>query len=209
MPAVRIPIRALLLAIVAASALALVGAPPASTAKARGTGVDSAIGGAPRAHMAASGACASASVEAGGASNRQFVRATLCRVNQERTSRGMKRVRLSRRLGRAARRHAGDMVQRNYFAHDSLGGGDFVGRIRRTGYLRSAGRWVVGENLAWGAGDRSSPEATVQAWMDSPPHRANILKRRFREVGIGVVFGAPVPGQSQAATYATDFGRRR
>jgi uncharacterized protein YkwD len=50
----------------------------------------------------------------------------------------------------------------------------------------------------------------VEAWMGSPPHQANILDRRFREIGIGVAGGAPAqlgPGE-QAATYATEFGQR-
>ena len=69
----------------------------------------------------------------------------------------------------------------------------------------------MGENLAWGAGaNRSSPRGIVAAWMESPPHRQNILDSRFREIGIGVVEGAPrrnVFGLP-AATYATSFGSR-
>jgi uncharacterized protein YkwD len=44
--------------------------------------------------------------------------------------------------------------------------------------------------------------------MHSPGHRANILNRRFRDIGIGIVLGAPVivPVSSGAATYTTDFG---
>jgi uncharacterized protein YkwD len=47
----------------------------------------------------------------------------------------------------------------------------------------------------------------VRAWMDSPGHRTNILNRRFRDIGIGIVVGTPSgPG---GATYTTDFGTRR
>jgi uncharacterized protein YkwD len=184
--AARIPIRTLVVAALTACALVLVSAPADSTAQ----------------------TCASASALAGSASNRALVRSTLCLLNEERAHRGMRGLHLNRRLSKASRRHARDMVRRYYFAHDSLGGGDFVDRIRRTGYLRSAGRWLVGENLAWGAGARSTPDATMRAWMESPPHRANILNSRFREIGIGVVIGAPVHDASEAATYATDFGRR-
>ena len=208
MPTTRFPTRPLVAAALAAGALAVMGAPATSMAMTHGTGNDSGVPVHPVAHLAASG-CESASVAAGDGSKRQLVRATLCRLNRERTSRGMRRLRLSKRLSKAARRHAKDMVRHGYFAHNSLGGGDFVSRIRQTGYLRSVrGSWFVGENLAWGSGDRSSPDANVKAWMDSPPHRANVLNRRFREVGIGVVLGAPVQGASDAATYATDFGRR-
>jgi uncharacterized protein YkwD len=133
---------------------------------------------------------------------------TICLVNAERTQRGMRPLRINRRLSRAATRHAGDMVRRTYFSHDSLSGASFVDRIRKAGYLRGPRGWVVGENLAWGTGDRSSPAAIVQAWMNSPGHRANILQRRFREVGIGMVMAAPEELPGPAATYATDFGAR-
>jgi uncharacterized protein YkwD len=206
MRAPRLRIRPLLVAALAACALVVVSAPATSTAMTHGTGTDSGVPGHPVAQ--GTSGCATASVAAGRVSTRDLVRATLCRLNQERTSRGMRRLRLNRRLSKAARRHADDMVRRYYFSHDSLGGGDFVSRIRSTGYLSSAGSWFVGENLAWGSGERSSADRTVRAWMDSPPHRANILTRRFREIGIGVVLGAPVHGVPDGATYATDFGRR-
>jgi uncharacterized protein YkwD len=207
MRAPRLRIRPFAAAALAAGALVAMSAPATSTAETHGTGTDSAVPGQPVALQGAAG-CASASVAASNGSRRELVQATLCRLNQERTRRGMRRLRLSRRLSKAARRHANDMVQRYYFSHETLGGGDFVSRIRRTGYLSGAGSWFVGENLAWGSRERSSADATVQAWMGSPPHRQNILDRRFREIGIGVVLGAPAHGVSDAATYATDFGRR-
>ena len=74
--------------------------------------------------------------------------------------------------------------------------------------MRGARSWTVGENLAWGSGTRSTPREIVNAWMKSPGHRANILQRRFREIGIGVVFEAPHGSSSTAATYTTTFGAR-
>ena len=44
--------------------------------------------------------------------------------------------------------------------------------------------------------------------MDSPGHRANILKRSFRDMGVGVVLGVPV-SDAAGATYTVDFGVRR
>jgi uncharacterized protein YkwD len=154
-------------------------------------------------------ACESASTTPAKAAKRTIVRATLCVLNAERERYGVRPLRLNKRLSRAARRHAGDMARRNYFAHDSLGGGTFVDRIRRTGYLRGAQRWWVGENLAWGSHDRSAPRAIARMWMNSPGHRANVLSASFSEVGIGVAYGAPVTGPGRpAATYAADFGAR-
>jgi uncharacterized protein YkwD len=136
---------------------------------------------------------------------------TLCLLNRERRSRGMRKLRLNKRLSRAARGHAVDMVREDYFAHDSRNGQSFVDRIRSAGYLSNAGSWFVGENLAWGSGNRSTPRQIVRAWMNSPGHRANILQRRFREIGVGIVGGAPVriSSSSTAATYATDFGTKK
>jgi uncharacterized protein YkwD len=158
----------------------------------------------------AAGACPSANATAGQASHRSMVRSTLCLLNAQRSRRGLRKLRLSKRLSRAAKLHARDMVRRNFFSHSSLNGSSFLDRIRRTGYLRGAGSWMVGENLAWGAGRRSSPALTVRAWMHSPGHRRNILTPTFRHIGIGIVYGAPARvGRAQAATYATEFGFKR
>jgi uncharacterized protein YkwD len=95
------------------------------------------------------------------------------------------------------------MVKNKDFGH-----GDFVSRIRSAHYLSGASNWTVGENIAWGSYDYSTPRSIVHSWMQSPGHRANILNGRFREIGIGLTMGAPVRGMDRAATYATDFGAR-
>ena len=135
--------------------------------------------------------------------------ATVCLLNVERGQRGLSSLRSNSRLALAADRHARDMVRRSYFSHTSLGGTSFSARIRRTGYLNSASSWSVGENIAWGSGALASPREIVKAWMNSPPHRHNILHRKFGEVGIGVARGVPVRANYDGATYTTDFGRRR
>ncbi len=153
-------------------------------------------------------ACSTSSAAPTEASKRTVVRATLCSINAERSRHGLGPLKLNRRLSAAATAHAADMDARNYFSHDSLDGGSFVDRIRRAGYLSGARSWKVGENLAWGSHERSTPGAITQSWMKSPGHRANILSSSFREIGIGVVNGAPQAGISPAATYATSFGAR-
>jgi len=154
-------------------------------------------------------ACQSANATPASAAKRTMVRATLCVLNVRRDAHGLRPLKLNRRLSRAARRHARDMARRDYFSHDTLGGGSFVDRIRRAGYLRGARRWAVGENLAWGTHYRSAPRAITEMWMASPGHRANILNPSFREIGIGLEYGAPVRGSGDvAATYATTFGSK-
>jgi uncharacterized protein YkwD len=155
-------------------------------------------------------ACTAASATPAQADAGALVRSTLCLLNAERDRRGLRDLRLNDRLSVAAQAHAGDMQRHDYFSHESRDGSSFVDRIRRAGYLRRASSWFVGENLAWGAGRRrSTPRGIVDAWMDSPPHRANILNSRFREIGVGVAPGAPrrVFGLP-AGTYATTFGAR-
>jgi len=68
-------------------------------------------------------------------------------------------------------------------------GKNVVDRIQPTGYIPNSGDWVVGENLAWGSGALSTPQAIVNGWMNSPGHRANILKPAFTHIGIGLAGG--------------------
>ena len=137
--------------------------------------------------------------------------ATLCLLNVERRSHGLCRLSANRQLAKAARRFSSRMVRERFFGHVSPAGSTLTSRVRDgTSYLRGGvRRWSLGENLAWGAGERATPRNIVRAWMRSPGHRANILDGRFRHVGIGVVVGAPADARGQAAaTYTTDFGFR-
>ena len=155
----------------------------------------------------AAGACTAANASASQASKRALVRATLCVLNAERARHRLRPLRLNHRLSTAAQRHSRAMARRNFFSHTSPSGASFVDRIRNTGYLSGARSWTVGENIAYGAGNSSSPRAIGRAWMNSPPHRANILSASFRSIGIGIAPGTPVGGGG-GGTYTTDFGRR-
>ncbi len=125
--------------------------------------------------------------------------ATLCLLNAERSAHGVRALRPSVKLTRAAQQHTEDMVARGYFAH-----GDFGARIARTGWGRHRRTYTVGENLAFASGAGATPRAIVAAWMHSHGHRHNILERRFHVIGIGVAAGTP--GGRAGVTYSTDFG---
>jgi uncharacterized protein YkwD len=99
------------------------------------------------------------------------------------------------------------MVRRHYFSHVQPGGVDLVDRLRKEHYL-PAHRWLVGENLAAGTGRLSTPVVQVRAWMRSPGHRANLLNRLFRDIGLGIVSGVP-SSHGRGGTYTSDFGFRR
>jgi uncharacterized protein YkwD len=134
--------------------------------------------------------------------------ATLCLLNHERARRGMKRLAESPSLRKTAQRYSQTMVAQNFFDHVSPGGSTLLSRVRNsTAYLQNVGAWALGENIAWGTGELSTPAETMKGWMASSGHRHNILNRRFRHVGIGIALGAPVDAQGMsAATYTTDFG---
>jgi uncharacterized protein YkwD len=138
-------------------------------------------------------------------SMRVFRRETLCLINRERARHHMRPLRLNKRLTRASLRHSRNMVRKRYFEH-----GNFVARIVNARYVKRRQRWALAENIAWGTGSLATPAQIVAAWMRSPGHRANILNRRFRDIGIGIGVGAPaaVHAAARAATYTTDFGRK-
>jgi uncharacterized protein YkwD len=161
----------------------------------------SALVAAPAAHAAGcSGADAMPSTMSASAANH----ATLCLLNQQRRAHGLRSLRNDGKLGRAAAGHARDMVTQHFFDHNSRNGATFASRIKRTGWTKSRRAYTIGENIGWGGGDLATPRAMVSAWMHSAAHRANILSRSFRMIGIGIANGAPSGGSG--ATYATDFG---
>jgi uncharacterized protein YkwD len=135
--------------------------------------------------------------------------AVLTLLNQQRTRRGMKPLHRNPKLDSAADWQSQDMVTHRYFQHHRRGGPGLVERIRRTGYLRGATSWTVGENIAWAEAQLATPAQFVAGWMSSPEHRANVLDRSFRAIGIGVAAGAPGgSGVLPALTITTDFGVR-
>jgi len=137
----------------------------------------------------------------------QAADAVLCLVNAERASRGLEVLKRDGDLMQAARGHSRDMTRRNYFDHTSPGGETVGDRVRDAGYGRPGDGWRVGENLGWGTGRRAAPNALVDAWLNSPPHKKNMLNGAFREVGVGVAQGAPNKGTDlPGATYTLNLG---
>jgi uncharacterized protein YkwD len=134
----------------------------------------------------------------------------LAKVNNVRRSRGLHALRLSHGLSAAAAYHSRQMVQHGFFEHESRGGGPFWKRVER--FYGSGGfrAWEVGENLAYGSPDLS-PAATVRMWMNSPGHRENLLSRRWREIGLGIVHVGTAGGEfggSSVTVVTADFGYR-
>ena len=136
-------------------------------------------------------------------------RALLCLLNKTRRAHGLGSLRRNQKLLRAAERHSKSMVQRHFFSHVEPGGSSPLQRIISAGYLRGSRGFIYGENIGYGEGPTSSPRSMMRAWMNSTPHRANILTGSFREVGLGIVHGIPGRSGVRGGTYTTNFGLRR
>ena len=135
-------------------------------------------------------------------------KALRCSLNAIRRRGRLHGLRANARLRRAATAHSSSMVKRRYFSHVAPGGVILTSRLRRVRYL-PARSWLVGENLATGKGRHGTALSILGAWLRSPPHRANLLERKFREIGIGLVPGQPGASQRRGLTYTANFGFRR
>jgi uncharacterized protein YkwD len=135
--------------------------------------------------------------------------ATLCLINQERARHGELPLQINGQLAQAAEWHSREMVEQDYFAHVAPNGLTPLGRVKDTGYIPSSeDGYIVGENIAWGTLDFSTPAAVVKAWVASPEHLANILESHYRDTAIGVDPAAPAAlanGQN-GAVYTQEFG---
>ncbi len=135
---------------------------------------------------------------------------TLRELNRVRRAQGLVPLAPSSRLAAAAASHSRSMATKGYFAHGSADGSVFWTRIQRFYPVGGYGYWAVGENLVWQAPELSATQ-TVQRWMKSAPHRANLLNSRWREVGLAAVHSPSAPGayKNMAVTIITaDFGVR-
>jgi uncharacterized protein YkwD len=143
------------------------------------------------------------------ASNIAEVReATLCLVNAVRAHFGIAPLTDNATLDAVALAHSRDMVANDYFDHTSPSAETVNDRITSSGYLSGAATWTVGENLAAGTRQLTTPVATVMGWFWSPAHRANMLSPDYHDSGIGVVAATPAELSTDrpAATYTQEFG---
>ncbi|MGZ6574588.1 MAG: CAP domain-containing protein [Solirubrobacteraceae bacterium] len=163
------------------------------------------------AHSAAAGAadCPHADDLLGALSTADQSAALLCAVDAERTARALPAVRENPELSLAAQSHALDMVARQFFDHVTPGGSTPEERVQATGYMDGYADWALGEVLAWEQAPLDTVANVMQAWLDSPTHRAVILDGRFREVGTGVVLALPDGSGLTGATAVLEFGVRQ
>jgi uncharacterized protein YkwD len=151
--------------------------------------------------QAVAAACAGASSTDGDAHAQ--LEAMYCGVNVVRRTYHLGSVRGNGPLNRSSLLKA-NAVRRCGFSHTPCGM-SFTYTFRRAGYLPAR---AFGENLAWGQADFGSPLHTLQMWLSSPPHRANLLAGRWRDLWIAVERGR-IFGHDGVALWVMEFGRRR
>lgn len=103
-------------------------------------------------------------------------------TNAKRQEAGLSPLSINAQLSQAAALKAQDMFAKGYWAHNGPTGATPWDFITQAGYHYV----VAGENLAK---NFSTSQAVVDAWMDSPTHRRNIVKPSYKEIGFAVVNG--------------------
>jgi uncharacterized protein YkwD len=160
----------------------------------------------PRLESASAASCANAEVLAQELERKALRKALTCLINKERKQRDLVKIRKKRQLQKAAQRHTNAMVKTGCLLHQCPGEADIDQRIRRTGYLDNARRWAYAENT----GCAVSAKAMFGRWMDSDYHRGNMLRRKFRHVGVGVSeHPAADECKPEHATFTAVFGWRK
>jgi uncharacterized protein YkwD len=119
-------------------------------------------------------------------------RTVVKRVNHLRGQRGQRPLHGDARLARAADAHSREMLNKQYFAHESANGTSTYDRVRR--YRRSN---LLGETLAYmPVAGNPSPRKIVSMWKHSAGHLAVLTTGRFRRIGVakrrGMLFGQKV-----------------
>ena len=150
---------------------------------------------------AVASSCAGATTAGGDEHSR--LEAMYCGINIVRHAYGLPYVRGNVPLNRSSVLKA-DAVRRCGFTHTPCGM-SFSRTFQAAGYLPAR---AFGENLAWGQGELGSPLRTLQLWLNSPPHRRNLLARNWRDLGIAYERGHMF-GRDGVALWVMQFGRRR
>jgi len=153
-------------------------------------------------YLAPSEACPGATDRA--ASARAQRRAVRCLVNWARAQEGRPRLRPSRELHRAAALKGHGVASCGELSHAPCNS-DITDSVRQAGYPYS----TFGENLFVGLDHEVSAYDVVAAWLASPPHRANIMRRGFRDLGLAGVAARGFFGDVDSVVWVAAFGARR
>lgn len=124
--------------------------------------------------------------------DQSFVKQVVHLVNEERAKAGLSALAMTDELNTAALTRAKETT--SSFSHTRPNGSSFSTVLSEAG-IKYRGS---GENIAWG---QKTPEAVVNAWMNSEGHRANILNKNFTSIGVGYYLSGSTPYWTQLFTY--------
>ena len=111
-----------------------------------------------------------------------FERQAFNLINAERAKYRLPALAWDGQLCRVARAHSENMGRRNFFDHEGPDGSDLLDRVSASGVVWRS----LGENIAYNQGQVDPVRAAVEQWLQSPKHRANILRGNFTHTAIGV-----------------------
>ena len=133
-------------------------------------------------------------------------KAITCLVNRERSRRDRSRLGPNAKLTGAAQDHTDVMLAKECFRHKCPDEPGLGHRIKRSGYTKGQRSWRFAEDLGYA----ETPRRMVEVWLESSFNRRNMLDAGFRDLGVGVGWGAPKSGDdSDFATYTIVFALRR
>jgi uncharacterized protein YkwD len=152
---------------------------------------------APASHAACAGA------DAAGGSAAARAASMRCLVAETRAAHGQPALRSVSSLSRSASAKAATVGRCRSFSHTPCGQ-TMTAPMRRSGYAK--GCYSVGENLAW-ISRGATPREVLDGWLESPPHRATLLDRQYRDTGVArrVV---SISGAGRVEVWVQHFGRR-
>lgn len=130
-----------------------------------------------------------------------------CLLNYVRVKRGLHKLADSSLLDRSSAIKSNAIVRCNQFSHTPCGH-PFTRTFSQVGYFKRASWWSVGENIAWGTGEFASPRAIMDAWLNSPEHRANLFTASWRQTGLAIVRKPSLFGYSSVTLWTNEFGVR-
>lgn len=121
-------------------------------------------------------------------------------TNKQREDNKISDLTMNSELVAAAQAKANDMISRNYWSHNTPDGKEPWVFINNTGYKYQK----AGENLAYGF---TTSDDTITGWMNSPPHRENLLDKDFTEVGFGFANGNDYNNSGRETVVVAMYGR--
>jgi uncharacterized protein YkwD len=134
-------------------------------------------------------------------------KAMICLINHERVRHHRRSLNPNGKLKLAAQDHNDLMLEDDCFKHDCPGEPGLNQRVRKAGYTKGQAAWRIAEDL----GFDNTPRQMLNRLLRSRFNRRNLLNKTFRDIGVGVGWGAPRKNldDSKFETFTLVFGWRR